>query len=167
MTCHPAKPFVFSVRGRYVEMFRAGTKTFELRTRRPAIKAGELHLLYQTAPLARVVAEVRIGEIIDDDPETVWDELAGRGGVSRDEFDLYFSHPCSSCRGRGIDPRAPRGARAIDYGCEPCEGSGAGEPRTRAVAIEMDPRWLSQPIPLPSGMVAPQSWARWRGDWPL
>mgnify|MGYP001225517149 FL=1 len=38
--------------------------------------------------------------------------------------------------------------------------------RTRAVAIEMEPTWLDAPVRLPVGMVAPQSWARWKGTWP-
>ena len=37
--------------------------------------------------------------------------------------------------------------------------------RTRAVAIWMALRWLEHPVPLPSGMAAPQSWARWKGEW--
>lgn len=38
--------------------------------------------------------------------------------------------------------------------------------RKRAVAIEMRMEWLVEPLPLPAGMRAPQSWARWKGAWP-
>ena len=39
--------------------------------------------------------------------------------------------------------------------------------RELAVAVELDVTKLAAPIKLPPGMVAPQSWARWRGEWPL
>ena len=39
--------------------------------------------------------------------------------------------------------------------------------RGRAVAVELEVARLTSSVPLPAGMVAPQSWARWRGEWPL
>jgi predicted transcriptional regulator len=39
--------------------------------------------------------------------------------------------------------------------------------RCRAVAVEIELTRLTSTVPLPVGMVAPQSWARWRGEWPL
>ena len=37
--------------------------------------------------------------------------------------------------------------------------------RARAVAIELSCAWLDEPVPLPDGMAAPQSWSRLRGEW--
>lgn len=37
----------------------------------------------------------------------------------------------------------------------------------RAVAIRLAVRWLADPVPLPKGMAAPQSWARLKGPWPI
>jgi predicted transcriptional regulator len=39
--------------------------------------------------------------------------------------------------------------------------------RDRAVAVELAVTRLGSSVPLPDGMAAPQSWARWRGEWPL
>lgn len=39
--------------------------------------------------------------------------------------------------------------------------------RDRAVAVELDVARMKLSVPLPIGMVAPQSWARWKGEWPL
>jgi len=39
--------------------------------------------------------------------------------------------------------------------------------RARAVAIELEVTKLAEPFPLPAGMVPPQSWAYWQGDWPM
>lgn len=39
--------------------------------------------------------------------------------------------------------------------------------RALAVGIELVVTPLAEPVPLPEGQRAPQSWARWRGAWPL
>lgn len=39
--------------------------------------------------------------------------------------------------------------------------------RPRAVAIELEVTRLPEPLKLPAGMSPPQSWARWKGPWPL
>ena len=39
--------------------------------------------------------------------------------------------------------------------------------RPRAVAMEWQVTRFAEPIPLPVGMASPQSWARWKGPWPL
>jgi predicted transcriptional regulator len=39
--------------------------------------------------------------------------------------------------------------------------------RDRAVAVELEVARLTSTVPLPSSMAAPQSWARWKGEWPL
>jgi len=130
------RPFVFSIRPRFLAMFRSGSKVYEFRRRRPSVRAGERHLVYETSPTSAIVAWASIGEVLDNEPDKVW-ELAGpRGGITRREFDEYFSNP-------------------------------SGGLRERAVAIEMKMTWMDKPIALPASMVAPQSWARWRGPWPI
>ena len=118
-------------------MFRSGSKVYEFRRRRPSIKAGERHLVYETSPTSAIVAWASIGKVLDDDPDKIWDLAGPQGGISRGEFEEYFSDP-------GVDGL-----------------------RDRAVAIEMRMTWTEKPIELPASMVAPQSWARWRGPWPI
>ncbi len=123
-------PLVFSIRPVYVEMFFDGRKLFEFRTRRPAVKSGDVALLYETAPTSAIVATAVVGLVHDGAPARVW-ELAGScGGITKAEFDRYFAN------------------------------------RDRAVAVELDVTRLATTVSLPAGMVAPQSWARWRGEWP-
>ena len=132
------KPFVFSIRPCFLDMFRAGTKRrsmksgahVEFRTRRPSVKTSERHLIYETAPVSKVVAIATIGEIIVGTPDEVWALTTG-DGILRKDFDEYF------------------------------------DGRTRAVAIEMAMDWLDTPVALPDGMAPPQSWSRWKGAWPL
>jgi hypothetical protein len=169
-----AKPFVFAIRPRHLDNFRAGTKRrriggeqLEYRTRRPSIATGERHLIYECAPVSKVVAIATIGEVLEGTPAEVWAHTTGDGGITWAEFDRYFSHPCEGCDGSGSDICRPLGVRAIDWGCSDCEGTGAGKPRTKAYAIEMTMAWLASPVALPEGMKPPQSWSRWRGEWPL
>lgn len=85
------KPFVFSIRGQYVDAFRAGAKRFEFRTRRPSVKAGERHLIYQTAPTARIVAVSTVGDPLVGTPAEIWAQTEEHAGITREEFDRYFS----------------------------------------------------------------------------
>jgi predicted transcriptional regulator len=123
-------PFVFSIRPPYVSMFRDGTKQFEYRRRRPKVEPGDMVLIYETAPVSRIVATALVGIVYDGDLDEVWGATCSVGGIDRATFYDYF-----------------------------------GE-RDRAVAIEMEPTWLDDPVPLAAGMTAPQSWVRWRGAWP-
>jgi predicted transcriptional regulator len=123
-------PFVFSIRPPYVDMFRDGTKQFEYRRRRPNVSAGDMALIYETAPVSAIVATARVGIVYEGKPFVVWNVTQPCGGIDRATFDKYF-----------------------------------GE-RDRAVAIELEPTWLDEPVPLPAGMAAPQSWARYKGTWP-
>ncbi len=128
------RPFVFSIRPRFIAMFRQGLKLYEFRRGRPRVQAGEVHLIYETAPTSAIVAHATIGEIIEGARDHVWSRAGRRGGITREEFDEYFAK-----RGKREKP---------------------------AVAIEMSMEWRAENLPL-AGMVAPQSWARWRGPWPL
>jgi predicted transcriptional regulator len=125
------KPFVFSIRPRFMAMFFDGRKLFEYRTRLPAVESGDTVLLYETAPTSKIVASAVVGIVYDGEPGRVWARTGFSGGIGRAEFDEYF----------------------------------AG--RERAVAIELDVTRLPEPLALPLNMVAPQSWARWKGEWPL
>jgi predicted transcriptional regulator len=122
-------------------MFLAGTKRWEFRTRRPDVRRGEHHLVYESRGAGMIVAEMRIGRVITGTPDEVWEAVGHAGGVTREFFDRYFSWPDGHPR--------------------------AGQMRGEACAIEMFPRELARPVPLPSTMRAPQSWARWKGQWPL
>lgn len=133
-----AKPFVFAIRPRHVANFRAGTKRrriggeqVEYRTRRPSVATGERHLIYECAPVSKVVAIATIGEVLEGTPDEVWAATTGSGGITEVEFGDYF------------------------------------DGRRKAYAIEMTMEWLDTPVALPEGMSPPQSWSRWRGEWPL
>src|SRR5690606_17375317 len=70
--------------------FAAGSKRYELRTRRPAVSAGDLVLIYETAPTSAIVAEAIVGDIRDSLPSMIWHELGPVLGVTREQFGDYY-----------------------------------------------------------------------------
>jgi predicted transcriptional regulator len=84
------KPLVLSVRGVYMEMFFDDRKGYEFRKRRPRVEAGDIVLLYQTAPTKMITATAVVGIIYDGHPERIWELTGSRGGISKTEFDRYF-----------------------------------------------------------------------------
>ena len=122
-------PMVFSIRPKYVEAFRTGEKIFEFRTIEPSVKPRERVLIYETAPMSRIVCEAVVWCVLKDRPWQIWAQTYKRG-VSHEEFERYFDE------------------------------------REIAVAVGMVPlRWFDPGIALPDGMAAPQSWARYNGEW--
>lgn len=91
------KPFVFSLRGIYLEMFFDDRKGFEFRTRRPRAASGDTVLLYQAAPTKLVTATAVVGIIYDGSPAQIWELTGSRGGITKAEFDKYFDG-----RGRAV-----------------------------------------------------------------
>ena len=134
-------PLLFSIQLRFLEMFRCGDKLWEYRTRRPSVSTGEFHLVYESRGSSMVVAEVKIGRIVSGTPTMVWARTGDAGGVTEAFFNEYFTWPKGHPR--------------------------AGQRRSKAYAIEMEPHWLAEPLLLPPTMKPPQSWSRWKGRWPL
>ena len=126
------KPFLFSIKGEFVEKIFRGEKTVEYRRRKPSLQADDVLLIYETSPRCLVVGFAVAGEIIAGTPGEVWEKTADRGCVGLPFYQRYF------------DGRA--GAVAIE--------------------LRMAVRFKA-PLALPAGQAAPQSWSRWRGDWPL
>lgn len=47
-------------------------------------------IIYSTAPVMRVVGEVDVLDIYEEDPGTLWDITAEHSGISKDFFDEYY-----------------------------------------------------------------------------
>jgi len=84
------KPFVFSIRGVYMQMFFDRRKDVEFRTRKPDLDPGDVVLLYETAPTSMVVASAVVGDVLDNSPTRIWELTGDRGGITKAEFGAYF-----------------------------------------------------------------------------
>jgi predicted transcriptional regulator len=81
---------LLSIRPTHVANILDGTKRFEFRrklfTRRDVTSV----LIYCTKPVGRIVAEFKIAEILEDEPQRLWDRTSSAPGISRDYYDAYF-----------------------------------------------------------------------------
>jgi predicted transcriptional regulator len=82
---------LMSLRPRYADAILTGEKTVELRRRRPSFPPGTSILIYASSPDQRVLGTFIAGEVLEAPPDVLWPTIRDRAGVSRDEFDSYFT----------------------------------------------------------------------------
>jgi len=81
---------LLSINPEHVENILLGTKRFEFRKVRCKSEVSKI-IIYATAPVMQVVAEVEVTGIIEDNPNRVWSITAEYAGISKGFFDIYFS----------------------------------------------------------------------------
>jgi predicted transcriptional regulator len=82
---------LMSIRPAYAEAILAGTKTFELRRRRPSFSAGTRVVVYSSSPDQQLLGTFEAGVIHEASPARIWTLVAGQAGIDRDAFDTYFA----------------------------------------------------------------------------
>lgn len=83
---------LLSIKPKYVEEMRKGTKKYEFRKtcfrKKPIDKA----FVYSTHPVQRIVGYFTIKKIIENDPKCLWDDLKNLSGITKEEFFDYFAN---------------------------------------------------------------------------
>lgn len=80
---------LMSINPQYVDEILAGTKRFEYRKTRCREDVDAI-VIYSTAPVMKVVAEVRVKDVIVDTPTAVWKQTSYAAGICKDFFDTYY-----------------------------------------------------------------------------
>lgn len=80
-----------SINPRHVNNIINGSKRHEYRTRIASKGVNKL-LIYETAPIKKVVAEVDVIEVLSLDPNTLWEQTKDYSGISKEFFDKYFKN---------------------------------------------------------------------------
>ena len=80
---------LMSIHPEHVAKILSGEKKFEYR-RIAAKQDVDSLIIYETTPVQRVVAEVKIIEVIELPPEELWEETCTQSGISKAFFDEYF-----------------------------------------------------------------------------
>ena len=83
---------LISVERKYVARMLSGNKTIELRRRRLRLSVGTKVWIYSTSPHALVEAVAEIANIVSDSPQRLWEQYKHQTGVTKEEFDSYFSN---------------------------------------------------------------------------
>jgi predicted transcriptional regulator len=96
---------LMSIRPEYAEAILSGSKTVELRRRRPSFPSGTRVIVYSSSPDQRLLGTFEAGAVRVAPPEELWVLVGERAGVARLAFDAYFA----GCElGYAIEVCAPR-----------------------------------------------------------
>jgi predicted transcriptional regulator len=83
---------LLSIHPEYAEKIFNGTKEVELRRICPRrINKGDSVLVYVSSPLKALVGGFEVDEIIEALPEMLWENVKHKAGISRSQFDDYYS----------------------------------------------------------------------------
>jgi predicted transcriptional regulator len=85
-----AKLFL-SVKPIFANKILRGAKTVELRRVRPSVGEGDTVLIYSTSPEMALLGSAQVAEIFSGTPCDIWGQVKEQAGVSRGEYDDYFS----------------------------------------------------------------------------
>lgn len=80
---------LLSINPEYVERILAGSKKYEFR-KRLANRSIDKILIYSTAPIMKVVGEVKVIETLSASPTALWESTKKFAGISRDKYRKYF-----------------------------------------------------------------------------
>ena len=81
---------LLSIKPEFVDSIQNGDKQYEYRKiifRRPDITT---IVVYATKPRGKVIGEFEIGEILEDNPEELWQATKKKAGITEDFFKEYF-----------------------------------------------------------------------------
>lgn len=83
------KNIVISINPEHVKNIINGTKKYEYRTK---VAKGDVKkiIIYETAPVKKIVAEAEILEVLMMKPDELWDKTKDQSGISKQFFDSYF-----------------------------------------------------------------------------
>lgn len=81
---------LLSINPEHVENILNGTKQYEFRKVRCRSDVDKI-LIYSTSPVMKVVAEVEVLEVLEDDLDSIWELTAEFSGISRPYFDTYYN----------------------------------------------------------------------------
>lgn len=82
---------LMSINPEYVEGILNGRKKYEYRKVKAKRNKIEKIYIYSTAPVMKVVGEVEVKKIIEDNPKKLWDMTSDYSGISKKFYDEYFN----------------------------------------------------------------------------
>ncbi len=82
---------LLSIKPEHVENIMNKRKLYEFRKIKCKEKVEQI-VIYATAPVSKVVAEVEVVEVIEDIPEEVWKITEKFSGISKEYFEKYYQN---------------------------------------------------------------------------
>lgn len=88
---------VISIKRRFALEMLSGRKTVELRRRPLRVASGTRVWIYSTAPYSAVELHAVVESVVCASPKRLWQRYRTRVGISRSEFDEYFTKAATGC----------------------------------------------------------------------
>lgn len=77
-----AKTVLFSIRPEYVDQIFNRTKKFEYRKQPSRFPISKI-LIYETAPIMKIVGEAEVEKVLMDTPEVIWKKTKEYSGINK------------------------------------------------------------------------------------
>src|ERR1700733_6349866 len=82
---------LLSIKPVHVKNILSGLKTFEFRRKMFGRRDVSTVLIYSTMPVGRLVGELDIANVLEAEPQDLWEATCHGSGISKSYFDDYFS----------------------------------------------------------------------------
>ncbi len=82
---------LLSIRPEHATKIFDGSKKVELRRVRPKVSAGDSVLVYVSTPVRALVGAFEVERVMEARPHELWDQVKENAGVTREQFDSYYS----------------------------------------------------------------------------
>ena len=76
----------------YVDEILAGRKKYEYRKIKAKRNNIDKMIIYSTSPIMKVVAEVDIKEILEEEPEKLWEMTKNESGITKEFYNKYYKN---------------------------------------------------------------------------
>lgn len=85
------RKILISINPEHVQNIIAGIKKYEYRKIAAKQDISSI-IIYETAPIKRIVAEAEIIDVLELPPEELWNQTKNESGISKAFFDKYFDN---------------------------------------------------------------------------
>lgn len=82
---------LMSIKPEYVEKIFNGTKKYEYRKRKCKKNIDRI-IVYSTNPIKKVVGELVIEDILEDNKNVIWEKTKLYSGIVKEKYDYYFNN---------------------------------------------------------------------------
>ena len=82
---------LFSIKPEYVKDILSGRKKYEYRKIKPKNRVDAI-IIYSSAPVMKIVAEVEVEEIIEGNPDEVWQKTKNWSRTNKELYNEYFKN---------------------------------------------------------------------------
>lgn len=83
---------LISIKPEYVNEILSGRKKYEYRKVKAKKDNVDKMIVYATAPIMKVVAEIEILNILEDSPNLIWEYTKKYSGITKSFYDKYYKN---------------------------------------------------------------------------